>query len=248
MGRILGDRLTGGNLEHKGILGTGIVRIFDMTIAQTGLTEKETIDLDIDIDVLHNVKPNRPKYRQGQEMVIKAIFDKNNSKLLGAQIIGYEGVDKRIDVLATAITFGANAEDLFHLDLAYAPPFSTTKDPVIYTGMIGHNITRGRKIITPEEVIKQNNDLLILDVRSPKQFEVNHVDGAINVPLKMLRSYAKTLDKNQKIVTYCNKGTTGNAAQNVLINLGFKQVFNLSGGNKNYQRYKRFQVERKKKN
>ena len=122
------------------------------------------------------------------------------------------------------------------------------KDSDIYTGMIGHNITRGRKIITPEEVIKQNNDLLILDVRSPKQFEVNHVDGAINVPLKMLSSYAKTLDENQKIVTYCNKGTTVNAAQNVLINLGFKQVFNLSGGNKNYQRYKSFQVERKKKN
>ncbi len=89
---------------------------------------------------------------------------------------------------------------------------------------------------------------MILDVRSPKQFEVDHVDGAINVPLKTLRSYAKTLDENQTIVTYCNKGTTGNAAQNVLINLGFKQVYNLSGGNKNYQRYKRFQVEREKKN
>src|SRR5699024_11530280 len=108
---------------------------------------------------------------------------------------------------ATTITFSAKAEYLIHLDLAYAPSFSTTKDSVIYTGIIGHNITRGRKIITPEEVVKQKNDLLILDVRSPKQFEVDHVDGAINVPLKTLRSYAKTLDENQTIVTYCNKGT-----------------------------------------
>ncbi len=239
MGRIVGDRLTGGDLEHKGILGTGIVRVFDMTIAQTGITEKEAERLNLDVDVIHNVKPNQPEYMKGREMVIKAVIDKSNSKIIGAQIVGYEGVDKRIDVLATAITFGAKVEDLFHLDLAYAPTFSTTKDPVIYTGMIGHNIQRGREIITPKALTEraEHEDIRVIDVRSPKQFEAGHVKDAVNIPLKNLREYAATADKDQTVVTYCNKGTTGNAAQNVLLNLGFRNVYNLSGGNKNYQRY-----------
>ncbi|AKG74642.1 FAD-dependent oxidoreductase [Salinicoccus halodurans] len=239
MGRIVGDRLTGGDLEHKGILGTGIVRVFDMTIAQTGLTEKDANQLNMKVDVIHNIKPNQPEYMKGKEMVIKAIIDKETSRIVGAQIVGYEGVDKRIDVLVTAITFGAKIEDLFHLDLAYAPTFSTTKDPIIYTGMIGHNIQRGRNIITPKALTERaaQEDIHVIDVRSPKQYEVNHVKDAVNVPLKNLRDYAEEVDKDQTIVTYCNKGTTGNAAQNVLINLGFENVYNLSGGNKNYQRY-----------
>ncbi|TVT27425.1 dehydrogenase [Salinicoccus cyprini] len=239
MGRIVGDRLTGGDLEHKGILGTGIVRVFDMTIAQTGLTEKDAGQLEMDVDVIHNIKPNQPEYMKGRDMVIKAIIDRNTSKIVGAQIVGYEGVDKRIDVLVTAITFGAKAEDLFHLDLAYAPTFSTTKDPITYTGMIAHNIQRGRRIITPRELTEraEQENLHVIDVRSPKQYEVNHVENAVNIPLKNLREYAASLDKDQTVVTYCNKGTTGNAAQNVLINLGFEDVYNLSGGNKNYQRY-----------
>lgn len=248
MGRIVGDRLTGGDLEHKGILGTGIVRVFDMTIAQTGLTEKDANQLNMNVDVIHNIKPNQPEYMNGKEMVIKAIIDKATSRIIGAQIIGYEGVDKRIDVLATAITFKAKVEDLFHLDLAYAPTFSTTKDPIIYTGMIGHNIQRGRKIITPKELTEraEQEDIQVIDVRPPKQYEVNHVENAVNVPLRDLRDYAKEADKTQTIVTYCNKGTTGNAAQNVLINLGFEDVYNLSGGNKNYQRYVNLIDKRKK--
>lgn len=248
MGRIVGDRLTGGDLEHKGILGTGIVRVFDMTIAQTGLTEKDAERFNMNVDVIHNIKPNQPEYMKGKEMVIKAIIDKDTSRIVGAQIVGYEGVDKRIDVLATAITFEAKIEDLFHLDLAYAPTFATTKDPIIYTGMIGHNIQRGRRIITPKELTERaaQEDIHVIDVRSPKQYEVNHVKNAVNVPLKNLRDYAREVDKDQTVVTYCNKGTTGNAAQNVLINLGFENVYNLSGGNKNYQRYVNSIDKRKK--
>lgn len=173
-------------------------------------------------------------------MTIKAVIEAHTNKLIGAQIIGYDGVDKRIDVLATTITFGAKADDLFHLDLAYTPAFSTTKDPVLYTtGMIANNITKGRKIITPEKLLERIGDssIHVIDVRSNKQFEQSHVKSAINVPLQDLREYAQQLDNKQPIVTYCNKGTTGNAAQNVLINLGFENVFNLSGGNKNYQNY-----------
>ena len=139
MGRIAGDQITGGDLEFRGILGTAIVKVFDITVAQTGITEKEAKKEGYEIVVCHNSKLDKADYFHGSEMVIKAVADKNTGKVLGVQIVGKTGVDKRVDVFVTAITFGAQAADLFHLDLAYAPPFSTTKDPVMYTGMILDN-------------------------------------------------------------------------------------------------------------
>ncbi|MBV7271380.1 FAD-dependent oxidoreductase [Clostridium sp. PL3] len=239
MGRIAGDQLSGGNLEFRGILGTGIFKIFDMTVAQTGLTEREAIGEGYEPVICHNIKPDKPEYYHGKEMVIKAIADKNTGKLLGVQIVGYTGVDKRIDVFITAITFGAKVEDLFHLDLAYAPPFSTTKDPVAYTGMILDNaINRGRELITPDELnklINNGNDVTVIDARVNKQYEESHVDSAINIPHDQIRKKADKLDKEKIVITYCNKGVTGNAAQNILINKGFKKVYNISGGHKNYK-------------
>ncbi|OON91303.1 MAG: dehydrogenase [Candidatus Epulonipiscium fishelsonii] len=135
-GRIAGDVITGGNIKYKGNLGTGIFKLFDLTVANTGLSEAEAIKEGFDIQVCHNIKPDKPSYFKGKEMVIKAIADKKTEKILGVQIVGYDGVDKRIDVFVTLITYGAKVDELFHLDLAYAPPFSTTKDPVHYTGMI----------------------------------------------------------------------------------------------------------------
>ncbi|MCH3963616.1 MAG: FAD-dependent oxidoreductase [Clostridium sp.] len=239
MGRIAGDQLTGGNLEFRGILGTGIFKAFDMTVAQTGLTEKEAQNEGFDTVVCHNIKMDKPQYYHGKEMIIKAVADRNTGKLLGAQIVGYTGVDKRIDVFVTAISFGAKASDLFHLDLAYAPPFSTTKDPVMYTGMILDNeINRGRKLITVKklnELKKNEENVTVIDARINKQYEEDHIEGAVNIPHSELRTEIKHLDKNNTFVTYCNKGVTGNAAQNILINNGFKKVYNLSGGYKNYR-------------
>lgn len=238
-GRIAGDAITGGNLAFRGILGTGIFRIFGMTVGQTGLSEREALEQGYDIAVCHNTKPNKPEYMGGQEMVIKAVADKVTGRILGAQIVGYEGVDKRLDVLVTAITFKARAEDLFHLDLAYAPPFSTTKDPVMYTGMILDNaIRQGRPLITAEaldELMKSGEKVTLIDTRIPAQYEKGHVPGAINIPHASLRDAADTLDKETVTVTYCNKGVTGNAAQNILIDRGFKKVFSLSGGYKQYK-------------
>lgn len=243
MGRIAGDVITGGDLEHRGILGTGILRVFDLAVGYTGLSEKEAKEEGFDIEVLHNIKPARAEYLGGKELVIKAIADRKTSQILGVQIVGEDGVDKRIDVFVTAITFKAKAKDLFHLDLAYAPPFSTTKDPVMYTGMALQNaIDKKNKLITPQELtdrIENGEKLQIIDTRATKQYEVSKVDGAVNIPLAKLREEAKKLDPNIPTVTYCNKGVTGNAAQNVLINMDFKEVFNLSGGNKNYQSFKR---------
>lgn len=238
MGRIAGDFITNGVLEHRGILGTGILRFFDLTIGQTGLSEKEALTEGFDVVTLFNIKPDRPEYMDGKEMIIKAIANKEDGRLLGVQIIGPQGVDKRIDVFATALSFGAKAADLFHLDLAYAPPFSTTKDPVMYTGMALQNALTTEPLMTPEELlIKQakNEDLLIIDTRAQKSYEKLHVPNAINIPLGELRSQSSQLDKEKLTIVYCNKGVTGNAAQNILKNEGFLNVYNLSGGNKNYQ-------------
>ncbi len=237
-GRIAGDRATGGDLEFRGILGTGIFKIFDITVAQTGLSEREGIELGYDIAVCHNIKPSKPEYMGGKEMVIKGVADKATGCLLGVQIVGFEGVDKRVDVFVTAITYKAKVEDLFHLDLAYAPPFSTTKDPVMYTGMILDNaIHRGRPLMTAQELmtlVRSGKKYTLIDARAAAQYEKNHIETAKSIPHAKLRAAAQTLDKDAIAITYCNKGTTGNATQNILINKGFKQVYNLSGGQKHY--------------
>lgn len=240
MGRIAGDTLSGGDLEFRGILGTGIFKIFDTTVAQTGLSEREALEGGYEVAVCHNIKPDKPEYFNGKEMLIKAVADRKTGRLLGVQIIGKDGVDKRIDVFATAITFKAKVQDLFYLDLAYAPPFSTTKDPVAYTGMIlANDIERNRRLITAEELEKklENGEKVnIIDARIKKQYEKEHVEGAINIPHEILRETAEVLDKEKLTVTYCNKGVTGNAAQNILMGKGFKHVYNLSGGHKNYDK------------
>ncbi|TCI30296.1 dehydrogenase [Exiguobacterium sp. SL-10] len=244
MGRALGDLITGGDLEHRGILGTGIFKVFGQAVAQTGLSEREARELGYDIEVLHNTKPDKPAYMGGKDMTIKAIGDRATRQLLGVQIVGFEGVDKRIDVFVTAITFKAKVDDLFHLDLAYAPPFATTKDPVMYTGMaLANSMNQSARLITPGELQKRidaGEEMQIIDTRKAAQFEKACVDCAVNIPLGDLRAAAKDMDKDKPTVVYCNGGVTGNAAQNVLRNLGFTDVYNLSGGNKNYQLFKKY--------
>ncbi|NTV90136.1 MAG: FAD-dependent oxidoreductase [Clostridiales bacterium] len=237
-GRITGENITGGSLEFRGILGTGIFRVFDLAVAQTGLSEREALAEGYSITVSHNIKPNKAEYMGGKEIVIKAIADNKDGRLLGAQIVGEEGVDKRIDVFVAAISFGARAEDLFHLDLAYAPPFSTTKDPVMYSGMILDNaMKRGRPLITAGELdsrLQSGEKLNLIDARVAGQYEKEHIEGAINLPHEKIRDEAEKLDKDIVTVTYCNKGVTGNAAQNILINKGFRKVYNISGGHRTY--------------
>lgn len=241
-GRIAGDCITGGTLEFRGVLGTGIFKIFDLAVAQTGLSEREAREQGFEVQVCHNIKPNKPEYMGGKELVIKAVADKNSGKLIGVQIVGEDGVDKRIDVFVTAISFGAKAEDLFHLDLAYAPPFSTTKDPVMYTGMILDNaINKGRPLITAKELddlIASGEKYNLVDARVSKQYEKGHVDTAVNIPHEKLRDSIEGMNKDLVSITYCNKGVTGNAAQNILINSGFRKVLNISGGYKTYSKWK----------
>lgn len=245
-GRIAGDAATGGDLTFRGILGTGIFKVFDLSVGMTGLTELESRAEGYDVEICHNIKISRPDYTGGQEMLIKAIADRATGKMLGVQIVGKDGVDKRIDVFVTALTYGALAEDLFHLDLAYAPPFSSTKDPVMYTGMILDNaMHRGRKLILPDDLAKamaNGQKIQLIDTRIPSQYNNDHIEAAISIPHDQIRNVlaaGTTLDKNVLTVTYCNKGVTGNAVQNILINNGFTNVANLSGGEKTYRQSKK---------
>lgn len=237
-GRIAGDCATGGSLRYRGTLGTGIFRVLGLSVGQTGLSEREAREAGYDVVVSHNIKPDKPEYLGGEEMVIKSVADRATGRILGVQIVGRAGVDKRIDVFATAISFGAKAEDLFYLDLAYAPPFSTTKDPVLYTGMILENaIHGGRPLMTAQELLARQSageQVTVIDTRVSAQYEKAHVEGANSIPHAELREAAESLDKDDVVVTYCNKGTTGNATQNILINIGFKRVYTLSGGMKQY--------------
>ncbi len=247
-GRIAGDCATGGNLAYRGTLGTGIFRVLGLAVGQTGLSEREAREAGYDAVVCHNSKPDKPEYLGGTEMTIKAVADRATGRLLGAQIVGFEGVDKRIDVFATAITFGAKAEDLFYLDLAYAPPFATTKDPVMYTGMILENaIHAARPLMTAQELLSRQStgeQVTIIDTRVPAQYEKAHVEGAVSIPHAELRKAAQRLDRDAVVVTYCNKGVTGNAAQNILLNKGFKRAYNLSGGMNQYTAVRKMQKQR----
>lgn len=244
-GRIAGNNAAGGPvLTFKGVIGTAIYKVFNLAVAQTGLTEKELIKENIPYQVSFNIKPEKPEYLGGQEMVMKVIARKDNLQILVAEIIGVSGVDKRIDVLATAITFKATASDLAALDLAYAPPFSTAKDPIIYSGMILENsILFGRKQLSASEVdnLAENSssDIVILDNRRPELFRAGHIPGAINVAQEDMRNYLQNLDKKATILTYCSKGVTANATQNILINHGFENVYSLNGGYSTFINYRR---------
>lgn len=237
-GRIAGDNLSGGNIEFRGVLGTSILKLFDMTVAQTGLTEKEALKQGFDITVIHNKKTSKPAYMGGREMMIKAVADNTDGRVLGVQIIGYEGVDKRIDVFVTAISLGAKAEDLFHLDLAYSPAYSNAKDPVMYTGMVLENaMKKNRPLITIdklEELQQTGEKFLLIDAREAEEFTARHIDTAQSIPHAKLREVCADIDNNELTVVYCNKGITANAAQNILLNKGFKKVYNLSGGHDHY--------------
>lgn len=244
-GRITGDVITGGTMAFRGIAGTGIFKVLDMSIAATGLSEQEARDSGYDVVVSHNIKPDKPEYYGGKDMIIKAMADRRSEKLLGVQIVGYEGVDKRIDVFVTAMTAGMKITDLAHLDLAYAPPFSTTKDPVMYSGMILENaIERGRELITADALLAAvPGSVQVIDTRAAGQYQEGHIDQAINMPHATIRDQIDKLDKDIPVITYCNRGTTGNAVQNILLNHGFKKVYNLSGGQKQFKinqiRYKK---------
>lgn len=232
-GRIAADNISGLNSTYKGTQGTSIIKIFDLTAASTGNNERTLKRLNIPYKVItiHPVS-HASYYPDALPLTLKLIFS-DEGKILGAQAIGNDGVDKRIDVIATAIRLGGSVSDLTELELCYAPPFSSAKDPVNMAGFVAENVLTGKtEVITPEEYLDYNKEnTILLDVRSGIEFSNGHIEGAVNIPVDNLRERLGELDKNKEIIEYCQVGLRGYVASRILSQNGFK-VKNITGGYK----------------
>lgn len=233
-GRVAGANAAGGDMRFRGVLGTMVVKVYELTAAKTGLGEKEALDNGFDPIVSYTHSADHAGYYPGAEtMVIKTVADRKTGRLLGAQAVGPRGVDKRIDVMATALMAGMTVEDLEDLDLAYAPPYGSAKDPVNIAGMVAANIHRGEvDAVTPLTVagwLADNRDFQLVDVRTPGEYNAAHIPTAVNVPLDVLRKRLTELDANRETVVYCGIGYRSYLAHQILTQNGFKKVHNLSG-------------------
>ncbi len=232
-GRIAADNICGIDSSYGGTQGTGILKVFDLTVATTGITERKALELKLDYEKSFTYSASHASYYPGAvNMSIKIIFNKADGKLLGAQIVGYDGADKRLDVLATAIRAGMTVYDLTKLELAYAPPFSSAKDPVNMAGFVAENILKGiTKVFHWHDVEKlhRDNSIILLDIRTKMEYENGHIDGFINIPVDELRQHLNELDKSKTIYVTCQVGLRGHVACRILTQNGF-DCYNLSGG------------------
>jgi len=231
-GRIAGYNAVSQNKkEYKGTLGTAIAKFENCVFATTGFNERKILQEGSDYICFYLVSEDHADYYPGSKtMYIKVIGDKKG-RILGAQIVGEEGVDKRIDVFASAIYAGLTFEDLESLDLAYAPPFSSAKDPVIVAGMIGNNIIKG-EMPALSKLDNSIKDAVIIDVRTKKEFEKGCFEGAVNIPIDEFRNKMEELDvyRGKRIIVNCATGYRSYIVTRQLLNRGFKDVYNLSGG------------------
>lgn len=236
-GRIVGDNICGIESKYTGTQGSAILKIFDMTVATTGINEKMAKKLNLNYDKVFTFSANHASYYPNSEnMSIKTIFEKETGKILGAQIVGFEGTDKRCDVMATAIRFGATAKDLANLELCYAPPYSSAKDPVNMTGFAIENIISNNvKNFHWNEIenLKQDENAILLDIRTKKEYDNGHIKGFTNIPLDELRENLEKLDKNKKIYVTCQVGLRGYIGYRILSQNGY-ECYNLSGGYRLY--------------
>ena len=234
-GRVAGANAAGGDLKFPGALGTSIVETLGIVAAKTGLSEREAKQHGYDyfVSVTHPLD-HAGYYPDAEVLHMKLLAEKKTGKLLGAQVIGEQGVDKRIDVLATALTAGLGVEDLEDLDLAYAPQFNSAKGPVVMAGFVAANTLRGEvRTITSEalrEKVAHHEPIQILDVRTPEEFQEEHIPQARLVPIDALREHLQDLDPKKETVVYCRVGLRGYLASRILLQHGFSTVYNLTGG------------------
>lgn len=234
-GRVAGANAAGGDLHFPGALGTAIVETMGITAAKAGLSEKEARanGYEYFVSVTHPL--DHAGYYPGAELLhMKIIAERKTGRLLGAQIVGEQGVDKRIDVLATAMTARLGVEDLEHLDLAYAPQFNSAKGPVVMAGFVAANTLRGEvNTITSKELQKKlasNEDIQLLDVRTSDEYHQEHIPYARLVPIDDFREHIHELDPNKETIVYCRVGLRGYLASRILLQHGFPHVSNLTGG------------------
>ena len=232
-GRIAADNICGGDSHYMGSQGSSVIKVFDMTAATTGVNETNAKKAGLDVDtVILSPMSHAGYYPGGKVMTMKVVFEKETYRLLGAQIVGYEGVDKRIDVLATAIRAGLKATELKDLDLAYAPPYSSAKDPVNLAGFMIENIAKGvlkQWHLADVDTLPRDGSVTLLDTRTVGEFAHGHMDGFSNIPVDELRERLGKLDKSKPVYVICQSGLRSYIACRILAGNGF-ECYNFSGG------------------
>lgn len=244
-GRIAADNICGISSAYHGTQGTAIMRFFDLTAASVGLNEKAAAAAGIAYDKTYTYPSSHATYYPGStNMSIKVLWEKESGRLLGAQIVGFDGVDKRMDVLSAAMRFGAGITDLTELELSYAPPFSSAKDPVNYLGFIGENVRSGRLqqfFWHDVDALPRDGSVTLLDVRTKTEAAADAIDGFMNIPLDALREHLDALPKDKPVYVHCFSGQRSYIACCILQGNGYT-CYNLVGGIRLYRSVKREQV------
>lgn len=234
-GRILANHLMGANESYQGSLGSSIIKVFKMAAASTGFNEKQLqaqgLKRHQDYEVVIIQQKSHAGYYPGATpLIIKVIYDLQQ-KILGAQVVGYEGVDKRIDVISTAIHYHGKVTDLKDLHIAYAPPFASAKDAVNMVGYVAENIQNGYvKLMLPDEYQQQKDQVITLDVREDEERACGYIEGSYHIPYGELTKRYQELDPNQTIVIYCAVGVRAYNCARILMQRGYQKVYVLSGG------------------
>ncbi|WP_144671666.1 FAD-dependent oxidoreductase [Arthrobacter sp. U41] len=240
-GRIAAETIAGRTSAYRGTQGTAVVKVFEMTAGGTGMTETELREAGMEYRKVYTHQNGHAAYYPGTSpLFLKVLFAPDDGKLLGGQVLGWDGVDKRIDVLAVALRAGMTIFDLEHLELAYAPPYGAAKDPVNMAGFIGSNLLRGDvDLCYPEEFPDCADRVTILDTRTQAEFDAWHIPGAILVPYTELRQRLDEVPRDKPVYTYCRSGFRSYIAYCVLKQNGFQDVALLSGGVMTYHGYHR---------
>ena len=232
-GRVAADNICGGDSRYAGSQGSSILKVFGLTAAVTGISETAAKEAGLDADsVVLSPMSHAGYYPGGKVMTMKVVFERGTYRLLGAQIMGYEGVDKRIDVLATALRAGLKATELKDLDLAYAPPYSSAKDPVNMAGFMIENIAHGilkQWHLANADTLPRDGSVTLLDVRTTGEFAQGHIDGFVNIPVDELRERLGELDRGKPVYVICQSGLRSYIACRILAGNGF-DCYNFSGG------------------
>lgn len=238
--RIVADNIAGRKVSYKGTQGTAIAKVFDMAAAVTGQSEAALKSAGTPYLKSYTYSSSNAGYYPGGEpMFVKMLYTPQTGRLLGAQITGRKGVDKRIDQFAAAMRHQGTVYDLEELELAYAPPFSSAKDPVNMAGYVAENVLTGKSdVFYPEDVPNIPKDTILLDVRTEGEFKTGHIDGAVNLALGTLRDSLDGLDRSKEIYIYCQIGLRGYIAEQILRQKGFR-VKNMSGGYRFYNAIKK---------
>ncbi|MBF0503675.1 MAG: FAD-dependent oxidoreductase [Candidatus Omnitrophica bacterium] len=237
-GRIAADNIFGRDSIYRRTQGTAVCKFFDLTIGMTGINEKILKRMNLAFEKVYIHSHNHAGYYPGATQIsMKLLFDPQSGKILGAQAVGREGVDKRIDVLAVALRCGMTVYDLEHLELCYAPPYGSAKDPVNFLGFVASNMLKGDVLnCHSEDAINPRPDQVILDVRSVQETQAGMIPGAVNIPIDDLRGQLDRLSKDKEYMAYCQVGLRGYLACRILTQHGFK-CRNLSGGYQTFKAY-----------